>query len=108
MKHTLDVKSRSLTLVFPGDIVSTNAPSLRQEVFEILESEVVTRSDWQTLQLDLRSANMVDSMGLNLLVSIIKFAKNRGCKITGQVTNTNVRRTLMFTRLDTQMELMAA
>ncbi len=108
MKHTLEISSRSLTLVIPGDIVSTNAAALRQEAFAILESDIVSKADWQTLHIDLRAANMVDSMGLNLLVSIIKFAKNRGSKVTGQVLNPNVQRALCFTRLDTQMELQAA
>jgi anti-anti-sigma factor len=108
MKHILETSNRSLTLVFEGDVVSTNAGVLRQEAFAILESEVISRADWQTLHLDLRAANMIDSMGLNLLVSIIKFAKNRGSKVTGRVANTNVQRTIMFTRLDTQMELLAA
>lgn len=108
MKHNLDTTNRALTLVIPGDIVSTNAAALRQETFGILESEVISRADWRTLHLDLRATNMLDSMGLNLLVSIIKFAKNRGAKITGQVANPNVQRALCFTRLDTQMELLAA
>ncbi len=108
MKHTLEISNRTLTLVVPGDIVSTNAATLRQEAFGILESETITRADWQTLVIDLRSANMVDSMGLNLLVSIIKFAKNRGTKIIGHIGNANVQRALCFTRLDTQMELIAA
>lgn len=108
MKHNLEISNRALTLVIPGDIVSTNAATLRQEAFAILESEVISRADWQTLHIDLRAANMVDSMGLNLLVSIIKFAKNRGAKVTGQVVNANVQRALCFTRLDTQMELLAA
>jgi anti-anti-sigma factor len=108
MKHTLDITTRTLSLVVPGDIVSTNAPALREEAFGILESETIAKADWQTLQLDLRGANMIDSMGLNLLVSIIKHARNRGAKIVGQVANTNVQRTICFTRLDTQMELIAA
>lgn len=108
MKHILETSKHSLTFVFPGDIVSTNAAVLRQQIFAILESETVARADWQTLHLDLRAANMVDSMGLNLLVSVIKFAKNRSSKVTGQIANSNVQRAIMFTRLDTQMELLAA
>lgn len=108
MKHVFDASNKTLSLTFPGDIVSTNAAALREDVFKILESETITRSEWTTLQLDFRAANMVDSMGLNLLVSIIKFARNRGSKVVGHVTNTNVQRALCFTRLNTQMELIAA
>lgn len=108
MKHLLDISNKKLLLTFPGDIVSTNAGALREQVFGILESETVQRTDWTTLDLDLRGAKMVDSMGLNLLVSIIKFARNRGSKVIGRVENTNVQRALCFTRLNTQMELIAA
>lgn len=108
MKHVLDTSTKTLTLTFPGDIVSTNATALREEVFQILESETINRAAWTTLQLDLRAASMVDSMGLNLLVSIIKFARGRGGKVVGHVGNTNVQRALCFTRLNTQMELIAA
>ena len=108
MKHTLDLQSKTLTLVVPGDVISTNADSIRKEAFGILESEVIARADWQTLQLDLRAANMIDSMGLNLLVSIIKLARTRNSRVVGLITNPNVQRALCFTRLNTQMELIAA
>lgn len=108
MKHVLDNSTRTLALTFPGDIVSTNADALRNETFRILESETIDRAQWNTLKLDLRAAKMIDSMGLNLLVSIIKLARNRGAKVIGHVENPNVQRALCFTRLNTQMELIAA
>jgi anti-anti-sigma factor len=108
MKHVFDAPTKTLSLTFPGDIVSTNATALREDIFKILESETVAQAEWTTLELDFRAANMVDSMGLNLLVSIIKFARNRGGKVIGHVVNTNVQRALCFTRLNTQMELIAA
>lgn len=108
MKHILDSSTKTLTLTFPGDVVSTNADVLRKQTFDILESETVTVSDWTTLKLDLRASKMIDSMGLNLLVSVIKLARNRNSKVIGHVGNTNVHRALCFTRLNTQMELIAA
>lgn len=108
MKHTLDSHTKTLTLVVPNDIISTNAAALRTEIFTILESEAISRANWETLQLDLRAANMIDSMGLNLLVSIIKLARTRQSKIVGVIANQNVQRALCFTRLNTQMELIAA
>ena len=108
MKHTLDNHTQTLSLVIPGDISSTNADALRTEIFTILESEIISRANWDTLQLDLRAANMIDSMGLNLLVSIIKFARIRESKIVGLIASQNVQRALCFTRLNTQMELITA
>ena len=108
MKHTLDSQTKTLNLIVPGDIISTNAAALRTQIFAILESDVIARANWETLQLDLRATNMIDSMGLNLLVSIIKLARTRQSKITALIANQNVQRALCFTRLNTQMELIAA
>lgn len=108
MNHNLDLSNKILTLTFAGDVLSTNVSTLRQEVFQYLESDEANRADWQTLQLDLRAAKQIDSMGLNLLVSIIKLARSRNAKVTGQIASLNVQRVLLFTRLNTQMELVMA
>lgn len=105
MKHTCDLSSRTLTLSFPGDVLSTNADATSQEVTRILESEAVHALGWNTLKLDLTAARMIDSVGLNLIVSLIKLAKNRPGKVVAQIASPNVQRTFIFTRLNTQMDL---
>ena len=108
MKHILNPQAQTLTLVFTGDVLSTNASNLRQEIFTLLESDEVKRTSWQTLDLDLTATQMIDSMGLNLLVSVIKLARNRSAKVVGRIASPNVQRALLFTRLNTQMELVMA
>ena len=108
MNHNLDHSNKILTLTFAGDVLSTNVSVLRQEVFHFLESEEASQADWQTLQLDLRAAKQIDSMGLNLLVSIIKVARSRNARVTGQIASPSVQRVLLFTRLNTQMDLVMA
>ena len=105
MKHIIDSNSKTLTLQFPGDVLSTNAEVLRQEAVATLESPAMKASDWQTLKLDLSSAKMIDSVGLNLIVSLIKTAKSRSAKVVGLISNPSVQRALVFTRLNTQMDL---
>lgn len=105
MKHTIDANSKTLTLQFPGDVLSTNADALRQEAVGKLESPELKTADWQTLKLDLTSAKMIDSVGLNLIVSLIKTAKARSAKVIGLISNASVQRALVFTRLNTQMDL---
>jgi anti-anti-sigma regulatory factor len=56
----------------------------------------------------LTAAQLIDSMGLNLLVSVIKLARNRSAKVVGRIVSPNVQRALLFTRLNTQMELVMA
>jgi anti-anti-sigma regulatory factor len=48
---------------------------------------------------------MVDSVGLNLLVSLIKAAQQQNRKARIRTVNTHVRRALKFTRLDQLAEV---
>ncbi|HAM70672.1 MAG TPA: hypothetical protein DCM86_03410 [Verrucomicrobiales bacterium] len=108
MKQNLDITTGTLTVAFPGDVLSTNVDSLRQATFAALESPEIKNSAWMTLRLDLTAAKMVDSAGLNLIVSIIKAVKSRGGSVRATVGNPNVYRTFIFTRLDKQLELAQA
>ena len=91
-----------VTLSVPGDILSTNAEDLRSRLFADLKN-----SDGMLglVEVDLSRASMVDSVGLNLLVSIIKYVKGRNGSVRFLVGNSNVERTFRFTRLDSQAEI---
>jgi anti-anti-sigma factor len=108
MKHTLDIAASTLTIAFPGDVLSTNVDSLRQQTFGLFDSQELKFGNWKTLKLDLTAAKMVDSAGLNLIVSIIKAVKGRGGSVRATVGNPNVYRTFIFTRLDKQLDLAQA
>ena len=108
MKHNLDTNTNTLSIAFPGDVLSTNVDGLRQTAFALLEPDPLKRATWKTLKLDLTAAKMVDSAGLNLIVSIIKHAKSRGAAVRATVGNPNVYRTFIFTRLDKQLDLSQA
>ena len=106
MKHTLE--GNTLTIGWPGDVLSSNVDSLRQETQALLEGSETRGVQWSVLKLDLTHAKMVDSAGLNLIVSIVKIAKARGATVRATVGNPNVYRTFIFTRLDKQLELAQA
>ncbi len=108
MKHTLDGTSGTLNVTFPGDVLSSNVETLRKELFGLLEEPGVKQGSWSTLKLDLTGAKMIDSAGLNLIVSVIKAVKARGSNVRATVGNPNVYRTFIFTRLDKQCELAQA
>jgi anti-anti-sigma factor len=108
MKHHLDSNAGTLTVTWPGDVLSSNVETLRQQTVALLESDVVNKAKWSVLKLDLTGAKMVDSAGLNLIVSIIKLAKARGGAVRATVGNPNVYRTFIFTRLDKQLQLAQA
>ena len=105
VKHKFDAPSGTLNFAVDGDVLSTNVESLRSDIFSQLEAEKVVGSDWSVLNLDVCKAQMIDSAGLNLVVLLTKFVKNRGSKMVVKVHNPNIHRTFLFTRLDKHLDL---
>ena len=105
MKHHLDSRTETLTVTIPGDILSTNADALREALFGLFESPAIKHGNWSVLKLDLTGAQMVDSVGLNLIVGITRTVQARQGKIHATIRSSNIYRTLLFTRLDRQIEV---
>jgi ABC-type transporter Mla MlaB component len=103
MKHQLTAST--LFLSPPGDILSTTIGPMRAEFIRLMETPEVRDGKWKTLELNLAEARMVDSAGLNFLVTLIKAARHRGAAVRALVKSRTVHRTFVFTRLDTQVEL---
>jgi len=108
INHTLKAADKTLELTFPGDLLSTNTDAARKEIFAIFESAPVKASGWTTLKLDLKATKMIDSVGLNLVVSLYKEAKKLNAKTTAVISNPNIQRTFLFTRLDTHIQVVMA
>jgi len=105
MNYQINDAAKTLSITVPGDVLSTNADALREKIFGLLESPAVRLGAWDTLSLDLSAAKMVDSVGLNLLVALVRAVKSRQAKIRAIIKSPNIHRTLLFTRLDREMEL---
>lgn len=84
-----------------GDIVSTNAKLHWQRI----EALLAHLSQGQTLELDLRTAAMIDSVGLNAIVKTIKHAEIRSAKVRLLIANPSIKRICTFTRLDQKAEI---
>ena len=106
MNHQLDTRTKTLNVSITGDILSTNAKALREELFQLLETPSLKNGDWLTLKLDLTSTNMIDSVGLNLLVTLVRAMKAGNRKIQAVVASPNIQRAFQFTRLDQQIEVL--
>jgi anti-anti-sigma factor len=104
----LNPHDRTLTLYVPGDLTSTNAESLRNEVKTTLEIPEGAPRAWDTFKVDLGAAKMVDSMGLNLIVAWYKRVQTLGGKMQVAYSTPNILRTFVFTRLDRHIELVKA
>ncbi len=104
MKHVIG-QSGEISLIFEEDVLSTNVDRLKDQIDKIMELPVVKSANLQKLVLDMKLVKMVDSMGLNLLVNLVKSEKNKGRIVSALVTSLHLHRTLLFTRMDKQMEI---
>lgn len=105
MQAHIDQENDILTLRVAGDLLSTNAESYRSEVARRMEAGGSAGPDWKTFVVDLKAAHMVDSVGLNLIVTWIKWVRDRGGRMRVVCAGGNVLRTFKFTRLDRHVEL---
>lgn len=97
---------KSLSISLPGDVLSTNSESFRKQIFGAIETTQATSFSIEHVEIDLARASMVDSVGLNLLVSIMKTVKAHKAAMRFIVGNASVERTFQFTRLNLQAEVL--
>jgi anti-anti-sigma factor len=93
------------TLRVAGDLTSTNADSVGAEISRIFDRLSAGLAVGNLFRLDLTAAKMVDSVGLNLVVALLKRLQKHGAKLQVAYSNQNVFRTFAFTRLDKHIEL---
>ncbi len=89
------------SITVPGDLLSTNIGEFRQQA----TAHCAQLARGATFTIDLRAARLVDSVGLNALVTIIKAAKARDGEVLLRVAHPSVRRILSFTRIDTHAQV---
>lgn len=104
-KPKANLENECVTLRVPGDLVSTNVETVRGEINRLLEGAEGTAAKWTTFRLELTAAKMVDSMGLNLIVGLLKTLEKRGAKMQITYSSQNVLRAFTFTRLNDHIEL---
>jgi len=101
----MNTPHETLTLRVSGDLLSTNAESVRKESTGLFEAAGKASQKWNTFRLDLTSAKMVDSVGLNLIVTLLKHVEKSGARMQIAYSDQNVQRTFVFTRLEQRVEL---
>jgi|GEM_PF-640097 len=104
IQHQLEPSTKILTITVPGDVLSTNAETLRDQMLPLIQTEE-NAQNWETLRLDLNQAKMIDSVGLNLLVRICRVAKEKNRKVQAAISSANIYRTFIFTRLNLLLEI---
>ena len=81
---------------------------MRKEFAGYLESQEGAPGKCGVFRLDLSGAKMVDSVGLNLVVAMLKHLQKQGARMQVAYASKNVLRTFAFTRLDQHVELVKA
>lgn len=105
ISHQLNRKQKEFVLAFEADAISTTVDQMQAELETVVSSSSNWNEQWETLTLDMRLLQMIDSLGLNLLVSLIKRANNRDIKIRTLLRSRMVYQTLLATRMDKQMSI---
>lgn len=96
MNTTFNKQKGELRLKLRGDILSTNADHRAREIGAALEEndEVVL------VIIDLNSAKIIDSMGLNMLLGIIKRAQEKGMRVEFHIASQSIKRLFDFARME--------
>ena len=105
MKTNFDVTTWTFTVTLLGDLISTAVEGMRPEINALFADLAKPDANWNLLQLDLSTAKMVDSVGLNFIITVLKSVQKRGAKMQVKYSDQNVHRTFIFTRLDKHLEL---
>jgi ABC-type transporter Mla MlaB component len=100
-----DRQDKALRLAFPGDVKSTTVEELHRDVFTVLADPAVKELEVAVLELDLTRAKVLDSLGLNLVVSLYKLAKRRNEAMRMRVAVRAVYLACLAVGLDRQLEL---
>ena len=94
-----------LTLTLAGDIKSTTIAEMRRDLGTIIKHEYVFLLKIRLVELDISSAGMVDSLGLNLVLSVLKWAVTSNAEVRIIVGARGVYETLLAIGLDKHAEL---
>ncbi|MCS6243148.1 MAG: hypothetical protein H2172_04710 [Opitutus sp.] len=109
--HTETVKPLYITqtsclqLTVAGDLKSTTTAALHRDVFAILAHDYARSLSITVVELDISAATMVDSMGLNLVIAVLKWSKHREAILRILVGKRGVYSTMLAVGLDRQAEL---
>ena len=100
-----DAVERVVKVRVQGDLKSTTVEALQRDFAAMLASDNVRLADMGLLELDLKEAAVIDSQGLNLIVSVCRQMKLREVLLRVRVARRSVYLTLLSVGMDRQLEL---
>jgi len=102
---TYDADRKTVQFQASGDVLSTTADGLRAALEDALHNPSAQAGAFEWFEIDLRSAHMVDSVGLNLLVWLWRAITARGGRLRLKISSPNIERTFRFTRFCERVEV---
>ncbi len=102
---SFDQATGAIGLALAGDLKSTTVPELQRDVFALLAHDRLRELEARAVVLDLRSAAMVDSLGLNLIIAILRWARERNLSLAIELARRGVYMTMLAVGLERQTEL---
>jgi anti-anti-sigma regulatory factor len=100
-----NTQSACLQLTVAGDLKSTTTAALHRDVFAILAHDYARSLSISIVELDISAATLVDSLGLNLVIAVLKWSQQRGAALRIIVNKRGVYSTMLAVGLDRQAEL---
>lgn len=94
-----------LQLTLKGDLKSTTTAALHRDIFAVLDHESARTQYVSVVELDITGASMVDSLGLNLIIAVLKWSQQRGAKLRVLVGKRGVYSTMLAVGLERQSEV---
>lgn len=94
----VDSRKGRLLVEITEDVVSTHVPELRKGLRSIIET--AGTGDWAALYLDMRSARMVDSMGMNWLFAESVRLKQENKEMVIRISSPAIHRVMQFAGLE--------
>ena len=105
INYQFSSKDQTLILTFQVDVKSSTVEDLKEKIDRAIEEADSQPQNLKILLLDFREIHLIDSMGLNLLVSLIKRFKKRSAIVKAKVKTRALYQIFLATRMDKQMVL---
>ena len=101
----VEVTNGRLIIDFPEKVLSTNVGELKDHIFAELESKGDDLSIIAGVNFVFKRTEMVDSLGLNLLVMLIDWSEARNLTIRAQIANASILKVFESVWLTQRMEI---
>lgn len=96
-------RKRELTLALRGDLLSTNADSYAQRIDQLVADHA--DDAWHSVKFEMTTAKLVDSVGLNLLVGLVRSFQSKNIPVKVVIASPSVHRLFQRSKFDELVEL---